>query len=174
MENPFKRIAEMEERHQCQFHGKYRGTVTDASDPQNLGRIRAKVPFVYGDDEASDWAFPVAPFAGKDHGFFFLPEVGDAVWMEFENGDIEHPLWTGFWWPKDSLPDPNGPRQRVLTSASGLQILMDDNAKTLSLIHPGGAEITLTDSGITLKFGSSKIELSASSVSVNGGALEVV
>jgi uncharacterized protein involved in type VI secretion and phage assembly len=102
-----------------------------------------------------------------------MPEVGDAVWIEFENGDIDFPLWTGGWWGDRDLPDPNDPKQRVLTSATGMQIIFDDDAKELSLKHPGGAEITLSDSSITIKLGPSKIELSASGVSVNDGALEV-
>jgi len=102
-----------------------------------------------------------------------LPEVGDSVWMEFENGDIEHPLWTGCWWRKGDLPDPKEPAQRVLTSMSGMQLIFDDDARELSLKHPGGAEITLSDSSITIKIGAKKIEISAASVSVNDGAFVV-
>jgi uncharacterized protein involved in type VI secretion and phage assembly len=173
MNQNFGHIAELEERVHSRFHGKYRGIVTDVQDPENRGRIRAKVPFVYGDEVASDWAVPVVPFAGKDHGLFLLPELDDLVWIEFENGNIERPLWTGCSWKKDDLPDPKGPQQRVLTSANGLQIILDDSAKTLQLKHPGGAEITLSDSSISLKLGSGKIEISSSGVSVNDGALEV-
>lgn len=166
-------LADLEHRDRAIFHGKYRGIVTDVEDPETLGRIRAKVPFVYGDEETSDWATPVVPFAGKDHGLFLLPEVDDLVWIEFENGNIERPLWTGCSWKKNDLPNPHDPKQRVLTSAKGLQIILDDSASTLQLKHPGGAEITLSDSSILLKLGANKIEISSTSVSVNGGALEV-
>ena len=173
--NPgFDQIAELTEHARSHFYGKYRGEVTDVSDPKNMGRIKANVPFVYGDQRASNWCVPVAPFAGSGHGLLLLPEVGDAVWIEFENGDIDFPLWTGCWWRDGELPDPKGPKQRVLTSATGMQILLDDDAKELSLKHPGGAEITLSDSSITIKIGAAKIELSSSGVSVNDGALEVL
>lgn len=162
-----------EERDNTRYFGKYRAIVTDVKDPDNMGRIRAKVPAVYGDGEASDWAFPVVPFAGRDYGLFLLPEVGDSVWFEFEGGDIEHPLWTGCWWRKGDLPDPKGPAQRVLTSMTGMQLIFDDDAKELSLKHPGGAEIVLADSSITIKLGSKQIEITSTSVNVNSGALEV-
>jgi hypothetical protein len=54
-----------------------------------------------------------------------------------------------------------------------MQIILDDDARELSLKHPGGAEITLSDSSITIKLGPAKIELSTTGVSVNDGALEV-
>jgi len=63
--------------------------------------------------------------------------------------------------------------QHVLTSPKGLQIILDDDAPKLQLLHPGGAEITLEESRITIKIGSAQIELSSSGVSVNNGALEV-
>jgi len=172
-ENPYEQFAEIEDRDNSHFFGKYRGIVSDVDDPDHMGRIRAKVPFVYGDEKDCDWAFPVVPFAGQGYGLFLLPEVGDSVWMEFENGDIEHPLWTGCWWRKGDLPDPKEPAQRVLTSMSGMQLIFDDDARELSLKHPGGAEITLSDSSITIKIGAKKIEISAASVSVNDGAFVV-
>lgn len=173
MSSPYDQIADLHERAKTQFFGKYRGSVTNVSDPKKMGRLKAKVPFVYGDEQDSNWCIPVTPFAGSGHGLYLMPEVDDTVWIEFENGDIDLPLWTGSWWRDGDLPDPNGPAQRVLTSASGMQVILDDDAKELGLKHPGGAEITLSDSTITLKIGSTKIELSSSGVSINNGALEV-
>lgn len=71
------------------FYGKYRATVTDIQDPLTMGRVKAKVPDVFGDDE-SGWAMPCAPFSGNSVGFFALPAVGAGVWIEFEHGDLDY------------------------------------------------------------------------------------
>lgn len=81
----------------AQLWGKYRGVVTDISDPLMTMRIKAKVPDVYGDDE-SGWALPCAPFGGRQAGFFALPSVDAGVWIEFEHGDPDFPVWSGSWW----------------------------------------------------------------------------
>jgi uncharacterized protein involved in type VI secretion and phage assembly len=166
-------IVELNEYRRSHYYGKYRGVVTDPDDPDNMGRIKAQVPAIYGDERDSDWCLPVVPFAGDSHGLLLLPKKGDGVWIEFEAGNISRPLWTGCWWGKNELPDPKGVNQHVLSTPKGLQIVLDDDAPQLQLLHPGGAEITMTDSSITLKIGTAQIELSSSGVSVNNGALEV-
>jgi uncharacterized protein involved in type VI secretion and phage assembly len=166
------KVVELEEHRRRHLFGKYRAVVTDPDDPDRMGRIKVKASAVWGDVE-SPWCVPVVPFAGKDHGLLLLPQKGDGVFVEFEGGNPSRPLWSGCWWGKGELPDPQGPRKRVLTTPKKLQIVLDDDAPKLQLLHPGGAEITLTDSAITIKIGSSAIELSAEGVKVNGGALEV-
>ena len=79
------------------YFGKYRGIVTDINDLMMLGRLKAKVPDVLGDKESS-WAMPCAPFGGSGVGFFALPTVNAGVWIEFEQGDPDYPIWSGCWW----------------------------------------------------------------------------
>lgn len=79
------------------WHGKYRGSVARVDDPQGLGRIQAYVPRLFG-KEASGWAMPCAPYAGPDQGLFTVPEPGAGVWIEFEEGDLSRPIWSGMWW----------------------------------------------------------------------------
>ena len=78
------------------FHGKYRGRVVDNNDPLKLGRILALVPAV--DGMTTNWALPCAPYA--DAQILFLPPVGALVWIEFEGGDPNHPIWTGCFWER--------------------------------------------------------------------------
>jgi uncharacterized protein involved in type VI secretion and phage assembly len=85
------------------FYGKYRGKVTDNSDPLMQGRIRARVPAVYGED-ISGWALPCSPYAGKGVGFYFIPPVHANVWIEFENGNPDYPIWTGCFWGANEAP----------------------------------------------------------------------
>ena len=67
------------------YYGKYRGTVTNNADPENLGRVKAQVPGVLGQAETG-WALPCTPYAGNGSGVYAVPEPGATVWIEFEAG----------------------------------------------------------------------------------------
>lgn len=85
------------------FYGKYRGKVTGTKDELKLGRIQVTVPAVLGEEKTS-WAMPCVPYAGKDIGFFTVPPVGSKIWVEFEDGDPDYPIWTGCYWGQGELP----------------------------------------------------------------------
>jgi uncharacterized protein involved in type VI secretion and phage assembly len=165
-------IVDLAQQVRDRYWGKYRATVENVNDRDNLGRITVKCPAVYGTVE-SPWAFPVAPFAGPGYGWFMLPKHGDGVWIEFEGGNPAQPLWTGFWYGRNDVPNPGAENVRVLVTPQGLKIVLDDDSKKLQLLHPGGAELTMTDNDITLKLSSAKIVLSASGVAINDTAFKV-
>lgn len=152
--------------------GKYRGTVDSLGSGAELGLIKALVPEVLG-EEVSQWARPAVPFAGAKHGFLALPEVGDGVWIEFEAGNVTQPIWSGFWWGDDEIPDPGAEKTRVFATSNGHKLVLDEDANEVRIEHGGGPSIVLTDSDITIAVDSKKIVISSSSVSVNDGALEV-
>jgi uncharacterized protein involved in type VI secretion and phage assembly len=162
-------IAEYLDEH---FFGKYRGTVDTIGSGNELGLIKAKVPEVLG-TEVTHWARPAVPFAGKQHGFLALPEVGDGVWIEFEAGNLDLPIWSGCWWADGEIPSPGAEKTRVFATSNGHKLVLDEDANEVRIEHGGGPSIVLTDSDITIAVGSKKIVISSSSVSVNDGALEV-
>lgn len=86
-----------------QFFGKYRGKVTANKDPLFLGRIQVTVPAILGEGRQS-WAMPCTPYAGKDIGWFTIPPLNTNVWVEFEGGDPDYPIWSGCFWGVDELP----------------------------------------------------------------------
>jgi uncharacterized protein involved in type VI secretion and phage assembly len=165
-------ILEILERVRSRFYGKYRGTVTDVADSTNRGRIKAKVPAVLGEQETG-WCMPCVPYAGPDVGFVFLPEVGSGVWIEFEGGDVSYPIWSGAYWRDDEMPSSAGPAVKTIQTKAGHQILIDDDATSVTITDPNGNTMTLDSSGITLDRGM-KIQISDGKVSVNDGALEVM
>ena len=63
-------------------------------DPQQQGRITALVPDLLG-PIPTGWAMPCAPVAGIAAGFYAIPPIGSGVWIEFEKGDPDYPIWTG-------------------------------------------------------------------------------
>jgi uncharacterized protein involved in type VI secretion and phage assembly len=143
-----------EERH----YGKYRGIVTDNDDPKNLGRIRARVPEVLGDEE-SGWAWPCTPYAGEGVGAFAIPPAGAGVWIEFEAGDNTHPIWSGCWWGSDQLPKDNQgsqatPPLKIIRTERGLMVTMNDSSQAITFSDENGRnmlEIKVQQGKITIK-----------------------
>jgi len=93
------------------FYGKYRAFVVDNADPENRGRLRLRIPSALGSDIVSGWALPCAPYGGAaGQGFFYIPDKDAGVWAEFEEGDLDYPIWVGTFWAKPGgtteVPDP--------------------------------------------------------------------
>jgi uncharacterized protein involved in type VI secretion and phage assembly len=164
-------IMDVLDRLRNRFFGKYRGSVTDV-DPTTL-RIKAKVPAVLA-DQPTGWCEPCVPYAGNGVGMAFLPEVGSGVWIEFEGGDVSYPIWVGCYWRDGEQPSDATPAVKTIVTKSGHKVLLDDNAEIITISDPNNNTVTLSSDGITLKRGSSTIELSDSEVNINDGALEVM
>ena len=169
------------------FFGKFRGTVVNNLDPEQRGRIMAIVPAVSGMVPTS-WAMPCVPMAGKQQGVFMVPQIGSGVWMEFEGGDPDKPIWVGGFWGATIevptlalLPPPIPPGQNILLQTT-LQntLLISDVAPTpltggIILKSATGASIVVNDSGIYIQNGKgASITLLAKTVDINFGALTVV
>jgi uncharacterized protein involved in type VI secretion and phage assembly len=157
-----------------QFYGKYRGVVV--KNDLSLGKLILKVPDIFGDLESGP-AMPCVPYAGNNVGLFLIPPVGASVWVEFEHGDPDYPVWTGcFWGEGESLPaSPAGPEKKVLKTDVGTITLDDTGGGSITIETQKGMKITLEDSGIEVTNGQGgSIKLTGSQVSVNNGALEVI
>jgi uncharacterized protein involved in type VI secretion and phage assembly len=157
------------------FYGKFRGVVTDNRDPWMLGRIRAKVQDVLGDNE-SGWAMPCVPYAGKNVGLYLIPPVNASVWIEFEHGNPDYPIWTGCYWEKGEVPaDPTSAEAKILKTDSCTIKLNDaPGASGVILETAAGARIFLDGSAIEITDGyGGTIKISGPMVSINEGALEV-
>ena len=142
------------------YYGKYRGTVADNLDPMRRGRIVAEVPDALGLVPGA-WAEACAPLAGVQSGVYLVPQIGAGVWIEFERGDPDFPIWTGCRW--DSPAD-------VPTLA---QTGPPANPPIV-LRTPGGATISITDAGISIANGKGAvISLIGPTVDVNNGAWTV-
>ena len=135
------------------LYGKYRGNVQDNEDPKKLGRLRLTVPSLFG-SETTTWALPCLPFGGHtQQGMFFIPEIDSQVWVEFEEGDANRPIWTGVFWTKaDDLPDDAAkkkPTTRTIQTPSGHKLQFDDadGERRIKLSHPTESELIFEESG---------------------------
>ena len=79
------------------YYGKYRGLVINNVDPLQKARLLVQVPDVLG-LAISSWAMPCMPIAGPQMGVYVVPIIGAGVWVEFEGGDPDYPIWTGGFW----------------------------------------------------------------------------
>ena len=160
------------------FYGKYRGTVVDNVDPLKLGRVRVVVPGV-ATGRAGSWALPCVPVAGTQMGAYLLPALGAAVWVEFEQGDPDHPIWVGGYWATaaDVPALVQAGAGIVLQTAGGNAVAVSDApgpAGGIRLRSTGGATIVVNDTGIYIQNGKgASLVLTGPSVTVNNGALVV-
>lgn len=182
------------------FYGKYRGQVLINVDPLNLGRITAMVPAVFG-VIPSGWALPALPLAGVLMGLFAVPAIGSWVWIEFEGGDPEHPIWSGCFWGEGEtplpakVPAPPPGVKVVLQTQTGHNIVVDDTPGAGGILltaAPGvpgaspmvsvtpigiilqvpGCTVTLTSAGLTIT--APTVTVTGNPVAINGTALVVV
>jgi hypothetical protein len=179
------------------YMGKYRGTVVNNLDPQQRGRIMAIVPDVQG-LEPLTWALPCVPIAGKAEGCFMVPQVGAKVWIEFEQGEVDYPIWVGGFWgtvaevPQAALTPPMTPlgqnivfqtsMQHLLSISDGAPVAMmapvpaptTPGTGGIVLRSPSGAMVVVNDAGIFINNGKgASIELVGNAVAINKLALVV-
>lgn len=169
------------------FLGKYRGTVEDNADPQKRGRLKLSVPDVLG-NRISTWAEACVPLAGPPFmpmGVHFVPPRGTAVWVEFERGAWDHPIWVGCLWSgQDASGVPSAAKEGLSTSPSIVMQTLGRNALVISdgqgatggitLKSASGAMISIGDRNILIRSAEGvSVELTAGSVRINGDALEV-
>ncbi len=164
------------------YYGKYRGTVIDNADPMQMGRLMVQVPDV-SNVVSSTWAMPCAPFSGSQSGVVCVPPTGASVWVEFEQGDSDYPIWSGcFWGSSDDVPSmalggPPSVQSIVIQSVGGHILMISDvqgSSGGILLKTSSGASIAINDTGITLDNGQgATVTLSGSSVKLNDDALVV-
>jgi uncharacterized protein involved in type VI secretion and phage assembly len=168
---------------QKKFYGKYRGTVVNNLDPLQIGRILALVPDV-STLLPTSWAMPCVPIAGKQMGTYVVPQVGAGVWIEFEQGDPDYPIWVGGFWgivaevPALALAGlPGDPSIVLQTTAQNTIAVSDLPGPTggIMLKSTTGATLLVNDTGIYIQNGKgASIVMVGPTVTVNSGALVVI
>ena len=146
-----KVVADLIQKVEQSFYGKYRGFVVDNADPEQLGRLKLRVPSVLGNEVVTGWAMPCVPYGGDaNQGFLFIPEVDAGVWVEFEEGDLEFPVWVGTFWSKPGgeteLPKPNdadGAEQGSVQDPPTRKIIKTMKGHTLQFEDADGEEMVL-------------------------------
>ena len=162
------------------WFGKYRGKVENNVDPLMQGRVQVSVPAVLGDGKMS-WALPCAAFGGSSVGLFAIPPAGANVWVEFEGGDSDYPIWTGCFWGTGEAPATPAVAQMKVLKTDSITLTMSDvpgaGGFTIEVNPPAVAtplKLKFDSTGIELSNGAAKVALTPASVSINDGALQVI
>lgn len=165
------------------FYGKYRGTVINNIDPMMMGRIMAIVPDV-SNIVPTSWAMPCVPMAGINTGTFMVPPIGAGVWMEFEQGNPDHPIWVGGYWGSAAevpvlshLVPPGLSGITLQTTLKNGIVISDTPGPTGGILiqTTTGAMISVSDIGIIISNGKGAIiNMLGPTTDINVGALTVI
>lgn len=174
------------DEHANRIYGIVVGVVTNNKDPEKLGRVKVKFPWLSDQDE-SHWARVATPMAGKERGLYFLPEVDDEVLVAFDHGIVEMPYVIGALWNgKDKPPEANDDGKndiRSIKSRSGHIIRLNDKQgeERIEIIdRTGKNKITISsrddtisieaDADITIKSNKGKLVLQGNGVEIKSQA----
>lgn len=161
-------------------YGKFRGAVIGNADPMRMGRLLVTVPAL---DLLGAWAMPCFPVSGDKTGTWMIPSPGTGVWVEFEQGDVNYPIWSGCWYSSDAevplLASEASPALPLILFQTPSNTFMLSDAPGpaggILLKTASGGFISISDEGMTLSNGKgASITLRGPSVTVNDGALEVI
>jgi uncharacterized protein involved in type VI secretion and phage assembly len=170
------------------YYGKYRGTVVLNTDPENRGRIQVEVPGVLS-LVPSTWAEACVPLAGPTGfamGTYVVPSIGTAVWVEFEHGDPNKPIWVGCRFPAEADVPPAaltgipGDANIVIQSLAKHVLMVSDappSPQTGGIVMQSftGATLVVNDSGIYLDNGKgASITMIGPTINCNNGTLTVL
>ena len=165
------------------YYGKYRGKVLNNIDPEQIGRLLVQVSDVTG-LAPSSWAMPCFPFTGTQMGAYMLPQIGTGVWVEFEQGNPDYPIWSGCWYgsaadvPALALAgNPASPNIVLQTTLQNAIVVSDLPGPTggIMLKSTTGATIIVNDTGIYIQNGKgASIIMTGLTVNINTGALTIV
>jgi hypothetical protein len=166
------------------YLGKYRGTVVNNVDPMNRGRLLVQVPDVLGLTPSS-WAEACAPLsgpAGSQMGVYLVPPIGAGVWVEFEQGDPDYPIWVGCRFDTTAdvpapalLSLPVSPNIVLQTAGQNTLMISDVPGPTGGILIKSntGAFISISTVGITISNGAAIIQMNGPTITFNAGALVV-
>jgi uncharacterized protein involved in type VI secretion and phage assembly len=165
------------------FLGKFRATCVNNIDPMMQGRIQVIVPDV-SNVMLSSWAMPCVPVAGLQMGFYSVPPIGAGVWVEFEKGDSDYPIWVGCFWGSPAevpalarLVPPAVPGITMQTTLQNGLTINDVPGPTggIMIKSATGATLIVNDTGIYIQNGKgASLVMVGPSVTINNGALTII
>jgi uncharacterized protein involved in type VI secretion and phage assembly len=174
------------------YFGVYPAIVTDIVDPDQLGRVQVKFPWLgtSGEQDVRAWATLCSPYADGDQGLLVLPEVDSQVVVAFEAGNVRRPYVIGAAWNgQESLPHPpeaannirllrsrsdnrieiddtGGAEKVTISTASGHRVVLDNSSSEVTVQHATGCTVRLTPTAVEIT-ANVTVDVTAAMVNVN-------
>lgn len=161
------------------YYASYRGFVADNQDPEGMQRLRLVIPGI-ADNPMETWAWGKGQYSGKGYGCQVLPTKGDMVWVTFENGDPNFPIWEHGHFGEGEIPKEKQSAEIFwFKTPKGFGVEIDDEKEQITLEDIFGNQIIMNEKGISLGLkGKSNVFLGsvdkAAQASVLGDNLEKV
>jgi Type VI secretion system/phage-baseplate injector OB domain len=157
-----------------EYFGIYRGKVENNIDPEQRGRIMVSVAGVTGSGTLN-WAEPVLPFAGSSVGVWAIPPNQSNVWVAYEGGNSDQPVWLGGFWDQGQAPAQPALAELFVVKTKSCTLKLSDLPGPAGgiTLETGAMKISLTPTAIEITNGSASIKLQGPKVSINDTALEV-
>ncbi len=152
------------------YYGVYRGQVMSTADPDSLGRVQVHCPTIHGPLYPPMWAFPRTTMGGKQFGFWHVPDVGEWVYVSFDHGRLDYPLWEGGWWGAGDPTTDMVPTSVVLATKEGLKIVLDRQNEVITIQQTNGNSIIIDSGEIIISHNSDIVLQAQGSVTINAHA----
>ena len=137
------------------YYSKYRAFVVSNEDPLHYNRIKVEVPGIMGLNEL--WVYGTNQFSGKGYGAQILPQVGEVVWIEFEQGNPNKPIWSHGHFGEGDIPkELQNPKIFWFKTPKGLLAEMDDDKDEIRLTDLFNNKVVMNEAGISLVLGDGK------------------
>lgn len=168
----------------ARYYGKYRGRVENNLDPEGRARLQVSVPSVFGEVNML-WAMPCAVVASPMAGVYMVPPKDALVWIDFEEGDPERPIWSGCFWNQKQIPAQTAQQAVIKLGATTLNIMAGDGPGGLTITVGEGENaptLSVSEEGVAMRVGQGKIDLKADELSlavgedaltIRSGAIEI-
>lgn len=148
----------------------YTGKVESNSDPKNLGRCKVRVPAIHGPlnypIDLLPWARPVAPSSiNESRGSYNLPSNGDIVWVMFEGGDRDYPVYFGGTYAVSDIPVTHDDVMIYLEEGNALKY---NRATKSYIMNVGTSQISITQDAVTINKGATTIKLTDNEATITG------
>jgi len=147
------------------YYGVYRAQVKDNNDPENLGRLQIWCPQIHGRDYPKVWAFPIATMAATKAGFWAIPDVGEWVYVQFDHGRPEYPMWGAGWWERGGTTPDMVPGKVVVCTPEGMKVVIDRNALSILVQQSQGNSVLIDDTICKVKH-TTKVSVAAGEVDI--------
>lgn len=127
------------------YYSTYSAYVYSTEDPENMNRLQLIIPMIDRYTPLRTWALPKDLYGGPNYGVNILPEKGDLVWVEFEFGRLQNPLWSHGYFGKGEKPKAfTSHKIKGFVSPGGIELLIDDEKNEVRVKLKDGVSFILS------------------------------